>query len=278
MLWGTFMFEDADARVTFFSTADPAMIYNAPNPAMLATSVVTSASMGVCNVSRSGFWGEAKDGKLQFFAPVAADMRAKYESNFTSLTPTLVNDLFEPCPNQFKFSTYFNFPSTNAYNYPAFPVFYRNPVLSVGWDVRSIAKALGLNMGIIDFDGLSPISSPYGTKLGQIVSGTFWIDDNYAPMDPIFCANLTSLKYDLNLNVSDTQLDGPPVCVLTGGSFYSPFVYIPMIVSVRSDWDHCTCPGDAKKIGCNNQDYLVSAHAHYKIVNKILRVFLFSHL
>jgi hypothetical protein len=95
------MFEDPATKITFYSSADPAMIYDAPNPAMIPTSVVTAATSGICNVSRSSFWGESRHGLLKFVTPVPTAMTSAYNSNYTSLTPSVVTKYFEPCPNQF---------------------------------------------------------------------------------------------------------------------------------------------------------------------------------
>lgn len=250
MLWAKFQVTDTKSRITLASTADASIIYSSPNPTMVTASLVTSASIGLCNVSHSGYWGSMNYGKLTWHAPLPSTNLYPYRKDYFTLTSAKVNSIFEPCPNQFQFSKY--------YAYPNFLFYYRNPILTVEWDMHSVTLALALNMGIVDFDSLTPVISPYGAKVAGVLAGTFYVEASQSPMEPIFCANLTSLRDDLKLNVSATQLLGPPVCVLLQGPFYAPYIFLPMIVSLRSDYAHCSCPLDKNRNSCSNQDYLVS--------------------
>jgi hypothetical protein len=162
---------------------------------------------------------------------------------------TLQINLYEPCPKQFSFWNYYD---------SLFPYSYRNPVLTVSWDLHSITTALALNMGIINFDGLTPVFSPYGPKVGGNIAGTFYIDEYFAPMEPVFCVNLTSLRDSYGLNVTNRQLNGPPICVLVHGPFYAPTYFLPMISSMSDASNHCSCPRDINDRNCNAQDFIVS--------------------
>ena len=131
------------------------------------------------------------------------------------------------------------------------------------FDIQSTVLVLSLNLGIAKTTNLLEVrsrASEANGLIGYVQPGR--------TMDPIYCLNKDTALRIYKIQLTQAQLDGPPVCFLIE-SFYSRTLYMfyPWINQVAYDNSKklfsnenvqrgCTCPRDQKDLGCNIMERL----------------------
>ena len=264
MMWSTWAFVDAESQMSFQSTADANIIYDAP----IQMGVLTSADAGMCaNAAQSGYY-DAANNALAFTVP----------------TPPVSNTTLAgypvPAPRGAYMADYINSTWENAdacpRQYPALewrswePSVLTN-TLVIGFDMRAAVTAMALNLNIINFDSLVVTKPAFGARSVGGIPGLWWVNPFYLPHAPIFCVDLGAVRARGILPLTDAQVRGPPVCFLVEQTvnnkkaplapslplFYYPFT-LSMYLDAAAAPRHCTCPNDINVEDCNARNYLVS--------------------
>jgi hypothetical protein len=130
-------------------------------------------------------------------------------------------------------------------------------------DARSIQTAIALNFGILNLTQLIVTSTMYGDITNDIFPGRFYIDPHFSSMEPIFCLNKSSSRY----NISPAAISGPEICYIAyGGNGLGSMLFgYPILQEFKGSLekfsnpsygdtgyqDTCKCPTDKFNYLCN---------------------------
>lgn len=164
MMWATFTFSDDANKMYFYSSADARFLYQGN----IHSGFVSSASAGICRNPKQ--YGKVTQGELIWTVPTTPVSSATLNGNRTGIqeitpgyydgyypadasspansygnnsgSPGYVNgvagfDIVEPCPEQYPFTQWDSWSESIYTSH-----------LEVGFDLRTIACALAVNMGI----------------------------------------------------------------------------------------------------------------------------------
>ena len=205
--------------------------------------LVSSASAGPClNPFQTGMFDESYN-HLQFYAttePVSNHTMYGIDSaegiNFTpnqtledmGYTYNCANfvcgyDIQDACPAQFPTLQWME-PFQTAFT----------GKLEKGFDLRTVAAVMGINMAITKLSDFTQTSSYFPQASGGI-PGAFYYDPFFVGMEPFFCVNKQELSAQGFINLTHAQINGPELCFLIEQTKYYPLLYYPTSLAFSSN-------------------------------------------
>ena len=205
--------------------------------------LVSSASAGPClNAFQTGMFDESYN-HLQFYAttePVSNHTMYGIDSaqgiNFTpnqtlddmGYTWNCANfvcgyDIQDACPAQFPTLQWME-PFQSAFT----------GKLEKGFDLRTIASVMGINMAITKLSDFTQTSSYFPQASGGI-PGAFYYDPFFIGMEPFFCVNKQELSDQGLIHLTPAQINGPELCFLIEQTKYYPLLYYPTSLAFSSN-------------------------------------------
>ena len=248
MVWSSWSFSDDSSNMKFTSTADAGIIYNQD-----VIVGIISSSTGVCqNLHQYGsFSSVEKTLAFNIPSPIYPDQVLNVTGN---LQQGIYRDTtYDFCPSMWQM-WWLNWDPTFNGKFPTY---------QVKFDIRTIAFVMSLNMGIMTRADFVETTSAWGSAAISGAPGNFYMEPNYAPMAPIFCANKTLYAQKFKISLSRAQLNGPEICFYVAGGANTTNLFYPMTVAMKTDplTGHvypCKCPNDQSNFNCNFRDIVVS--------------------
>ena len=235
MMWASFLFADKQTKMTFYSSADTAIIFEGD----VQMGWLTSASGGPCMNNHQYGYYDRQSSKLVYRLPTLAITEHTIggwedTTNFTEHgVPLLYLDTVhldwqnhETCGMQYPT---FNCnrplhpppppPLTPSLSSSLIPSPSHPPPLlgtswdpalynggedtskghtEVGFDVRTLTTVMSLNMAVVNLDTMTPTTSAFGSAGSGGIPGMFYYDDIYAPMEPFFCVDKQVITVNCN--------------------------------------------------------------------------------
>ena len=242
MVQSSFQFSNTEYGMLFYTNVDAGIITSS---ASVFYDWAWHNRAGFCNKTGSDAVHPSFDDGRWLTLNIPLTLPVTTTSNYWAYNQYNQPNLYQPCPAQgdirrFTYSVNKAYsPTNNAY---------------VRFDVRTINTVIALNTGVVDLSQLMETKSVFSKFAVYGYPGSFYIDSFYAPMDPIFCINMTSPVYSL----TTIQQQGPPICFAasenTGAQnvmLYYPFADVVKNIKAGQPYTSCLCPQDKYLRYCN---------------------------
>jgi len=229
--FSTYVFQDTDLNMKLYSSSEAGVIFS--GPVYLAA---FSSRSGICQENKVVFSNKSFDGgyttaaynqgsrKVKVSMPIVVPsdwLSSVQSSTFTSLKET--------CPLQF-------IGVMDQSNFDPFLPGNRGGRTDFDFDMRTVALAVSLNLGIINTTRLLRIDS-LALRFNNV---TGWIDPTASPeMDPVYCLD----KKNAFFKLTAAQVSGPEVCFLNIGLFYWFYPVLTQMANTLGRMTQKTCTG-----------------------------------
>ena len=249
MIQSTFQFTNPDFQMSFRSNVDSGLLMK--SSAVMADWAWHSRA-GFCNNTGStGAVHATIDESRWLTMNIPLSIPVSTTSNYWAFQEFLQkSSSYQPCPAQgdiqrLASNTIRAVVATNT--------------AEVKFDVRTINTVVALNTGFLAVSELTQTRSVFEKFAVFGFPGQFYIDEYYAPMDPIFCINSSSPIY----NLTRQHQQSAPICFLVSPNqgAKSAMLFYPFVDMLQSksgvqpsQYTSCRCPRDKYNRDCNQMN------------------------